>query len=184
MDSFDFFGEVLFDEAKFLYEKACETKFDKERQLYLHSSLLMGMSALEAYVNSICEELVNTEEYKLELYEKMLLSEKKIELNNGIALLGNKLQMTRLIDKIEYIYCKYSHKKIEQSDNWHDGIHAAIQLRNSLVHPKEVITLNDRQVETALMNILQTVNVLFYAVYKHNVPILNYGLQSVKNYRE
>jgi len=184
MYSFDFFGEILFDEAKLLYEKALETKFDRERQLYLHSSLLMGMSALEAYVNSVCEELVDTEEYKLDLYEKMLLSEKKIELKNGVASLGNQLQMTRLIDKIEYIYCKFSHKKIDQSDTWHDGIHAAIQLRNSLVHPKEVITLNNKQVEKALTNILETVNALFRAVYKRNVPILNYGLQSVKNYRE
>lgn len=77
MVSFDFFGEILFDEAKFLYEKALESKYNKEKQLYLQSSLLMGMSALEAYVNAVCEELVGTEEYKLELYEKMLLSEKR-----------------------------------------------------------------------------------------------------------
>ena len=51
-------------------------------------------------------------------------------------------------------------------------------------HPKEVIILNTEQIERALSNILQTVNAIFYAVYKRNVPILNYGLQSVKNYRE
>ena len=184
MSSFDFFGEMLFDEAKLLFEKAQKARFNREKQLYLHSSLLMGMSALEAYINSICEELVNTEEFNLDLYGKMLLSEKKIELKNGIATLSNQLQMTRLIDKIEYIYCKFSHKKIEQSDKWHDGIHAAINLRNSLVHPKEVVNLNEKQVETALTNILQTVNVIFCAVYKHNVPIFNYRLQSVKNYQE
>jgi hypothetical protein len=184
MESFDFFGEILFDEAKFLYEKALESKYNKEKQLYLQSSLLMGMSALEAYVNAVCEELVGTEEYKLELYEKMLLSEKKIELKNGIASLGNQLQMSRLIDRIEYIYCRFSHKQIDQNDRWHDGIHEAINLRNSLVHPKEVIILNTEQIERALSNILQTVNAIFYAVYKRNVPILNYGLQSVKNYRE
>lgn len=67
MESFDNFGEVLFDEAKYLYENAEETKFDKERQLFLHSSLIMSMSALEAYINSVCEELVETPEYKLDL---------------------------------------------------------------------------------------------------------------------
>lgn len=184
MESFDFFGEILFDEAKFLYEKALGAKYDKEKQLYLQSSLLMGMSALEAYVNAVCEELVDTEEYKLELYEKMLLSEKKIELVNGIAFLGNKLQMSRLIDRIEYIYCKYSHKQIDQNDRWHNGIHEAIDLRNSLVHPKEVIMLSTKQIERALSNILLTVNEIFNAVYKRNVPILNYGLQAVKNYKE
>lgn len=184
MESFDFFGEILFDEAKFLYEKALEAKHDREKQLYLQSSLLMGMCALEAYVNSVCEELVSTEGYKLELYEKMLLSEKKIELKNGVASLGNQLQMSRLIDKIEYIYCKYSRKQIDQNDKWHDGIHEAIDLRNSLVHPKEVVMFSTKQIERALSNILQTVNTIFNAVYKRNVPILNYDLQSVKNYQE
>ena len=60
MDSFDFFGEVLFDEAKYLFEKATETKHNREQQLFLHSSLLMAISALEAYINSVCEELVDT----------------------------------------------------------------------------------------------------------------------------
>lgn len=46
------------------------------------------------------------------------------------------------------------------------------------------VKVNTEQIERALSNILQTVNAIFYAVYKRNVPILNYGLQSVKNYRE
>ena len=139
---------------------------------------------MEAYINSVCDDLVSTEEYKLDLYEKMILSERKIELKNGIAFLGNQLQMTRLMDRIEYIYCKFSHQNINQNEKWHDGVHDAIKLRNSLVHPKKVIELTTNQIETALNSILLTVNDVFNSVYKRNEPILNYGLQSVKNYQE
>ena len=47
---------------------------------------------------------------------------------DGIASLENQLQMSRLIDRIEYIYCRFSHKQIDQNDRWHDGIHEAINL--------------------------------------------------------
>lgn len=184
MEEFDFFGELLFDEAKFFYEKSVNSKYEKERQMYLHSSLLLGMSALEAYINSVCEELTNTETFNLSLYEKMLLGERKIELKNGIASIGNQLQMSRLIDRIEYIYCKYSHKTIDVNAQWHSGIIETIQIRNNLVHPKSTITLTTKQVERALKSILETVEEVFRAVYKRDVPILNYNLQSVKNYSE
>jgi hypothetical protein len=80
---FDFFGELLFDEAKAFLEDAKNSKQDMEKQKRLHASLLIGMSALEAYVNSICEELINTEEFNLDIFEKSVLGEKSIEIQTG-----------------------------------------------------------------------------------------------------
>lgn len=47
-----------------------------------------------------------------------------------------------------------------------------------LVHPKSKLTITYHQVESALQNILQTIDVLYKAVYKTHIPILNYGLLS------
>lgn len=87
--------------------------------------------------------------------------------------------MFRLIDRIEFIYCKYSHKDITEADNWNTNIKQTIDLRNNLVHPKQMVKLTYPQTEKALESILNTVNVLFNAVYKRNVPIFNYGLQAI-----
>ena len=183
-DTFDFFGELLFDEAKFLFEKAHESKYKKEKQLYLHASLLVGISALEAYINAVCQEVVETEEYGIDLYGKSLLYEKKIELDKGCAKLGKQLQMTRLTDRIEYLYNRFSKRKICDSDTWRVAIHQAITLRNELVHPKQVLSLTEKQVETALQSVLDTIDAVFMVVYSTHLPILNYGLQSVKHYNE
>ncbi|MCC8137691.1 MAG: hypothetical protein LIO76_06435, partial [Clostridiales bacterium] len=127
------------------------------------TSLLLGMSSLEAYVNSISEELCSN--FNLEIYEKAMLSEREIKVDKGKVVIGNKLKITRLIDRIELIYCKYSRKDITESDIWDADIKQTIDIRNKLVHPKEMMKLTYVQTEKALENILNTVNVLFRTVY-------------------
>lgn len=76
MKEFDFFGEMLFEEAKYYLEIAKSEENGSEHQISsLHASLLLSMSALEAYVNAVSEELVSN--FHLDIYEKSLLSEKK-----------------------------------------------------------------------------------------------------------
>ena len=159
-NNFDEFTNTLFNEAKFLLEKA--KSFSNNPSIessYLHSSLLLGMSALEAYVNGISLELVEGG-FELSLNEKALISERDIIFNKGT------------------LYCKYSNKPISSQDTWNQNIKQTIKLRNDLVHPKSELTITYSQVESALQNILQTIDVLYKAVYKTHVPILNYGLLS------
>lgn len=142
MMEFDFFGEMLFEEAKFYLEIAKSEEEGSEHQIAsLHASLLLSMSALEAYVN------VN---FELNIYEKSLLSEKNIELDKGVPKLGKGLKMQRLIDRIVFIYSKYSMKELLDVDNWYMEIKQTIDLRNSLVHPKSVVKITYAQIETAI----------------------------------
>lgn len=178
MEQFDFFGQQLFEEAKYFLEKAKQEERDSEKEsAFLHASLLLGMSSLEAYVNSISEELCSS--FELEVYEKSMLAEREIKIKKGKVVVGNSLKMFRLIDRIEFIYCKYSHKDITETDVWNTNIKQTINLRNNLVHPKQTVKLTYIQTEKALESILNTVNILFNAVYKRNVPIFNYGLQAI-----
>lgn len=177
MRNFDFFGEMLFEEAKYYLELAGNKEND-ETEAALHASLLLGMSALEAYVNAVAEELVTT--FELDIFEKSILAEKSIELKKGIIRLGNGLKMYRLIDRIAFIYSKYTKKEIADTDKWYMEIKQTIDLRNSLVHPKSSVQITYPQVEKALWSILNTVNELFLAVYGRKVPIFNYGIQAIK----
>lgn len=68
MKEFDFFGEMLFEEAKYYLEIAKSEENGSEHQISsLHASLLLSMSALEAYVNAVSEELVSN--FHLDIYE-------------------------------------------------------------------------------------------------------------------
>ena len=104
------------------------------------------MSALEAYVNGISLELVEGG-FELSLNEKALISERDIIFNKGTFQLGTKLKMQRLIDRIDFIYCKYSNKPISSQDTWNQNIKQTIKLRNDLVHPKSELTITYSQVE-------------------------------------
>lgn len=179
MNSFDFFGEMLFEEAKYYLEIAKVEVDGTEQQIaHLHASLLLSMSALEAYINAVSEELVLN--FELGVYEKALLAEKNIELDNGVPRLGNGLKMQRLIDRVAFIYSKYSKKEISNSDIWYMEIKQTIELRNNLVHPKNVVQVTYTQVEKALWSVLNTVNAIYLAVYNRKVPIFNYGIQAIR----
>lgn len=177
MNEFDFFGEKLFEEAKYFLEEAKSEEAESECQLaLLNASLLLAMSALEAYVNAVSEELVLN--FKLNIYEKSFLSEKNIVLEKGVPKLGTSLKMQRLIDRIAFIYSKYSMKELSDSDTWYAEIKQTIELRNNLVHPKKVVSIKCSQIEKSLLSVLHTVNAIYLAVYKKKVPIFNYGIQS------
>ena len=70
--------------------------------------LLLVMSSLEACVNSISEELLvepYNEEYNI--VEQSLLLEKEFVFEKGQFVLGNKLKMYRLIERIEFLIRKF-----------------------------------------------------------------------------
>ena len=55
---FDNFVIQLFEEAKAFFEKAKGSTEKESKEAYLHSSILLVMSSLEACVNSIVEEIL------------------------------------------------------------------------------------------------------------------------------
>lgn len=180
MTEFDDYCNSLFEEAKYYLERAKTTISNPDlQQAMLHSSLLLGMSALEAYINAIAEELCSNEGFNLNDFEKALLLERKLSIDHGIVRMEKGLQMSRLIDRIEFIYCKYSHRKIDNNAKWVIGIKETIQIRNDLVHPKIALSLTYEKTNRALEAILDTLNELYLAVYKRRIPIYNYGLQSI-----
>lgn len=176
MQEFDEFAVDLFEEATRFFEKANESKSDEEKKAYLHASILLGMSSLEAFLNAIAEELLVRPD--LPLQEQAILAEKDIKFNKGKFELGNQLKIYRVIDRIEFIYCKFSGKSITNADLWHQNIKQSISLRNSLIHPKNLVAINEKQAENVLKSILDTVNQLYLSIYRKGLPIYLKGLQS------
>ena len=176
MQEFDDFAVNLFDEATRFLEKANISKSEEEKEAYLHASILLGMSALEAFLNAIAEELLVRSD--LPLQEQAILAEKEIKFINGKFELGNQLKMYRVIDRIEFLYCKFSGKCITETDLWYQNIKQSISLRNSLVHPKSLVAINEKQANHVLQSVLDTVNQLYLTIYRKGLPFYRKGLQS------
>ena len=176
---FDNFAVQLFEESKVLFEKAKATSDDFSKDVFLHSSLLLVMSSLEACVNSISEELlIDPYINDYSLLEQSLLLEREIIYKNGRYQLGSSLKMSRLVDKIEYLMVRFLRDKWDVNSTWFVQLKQSIDFRNKLVHPKEYVKITEKQVENAINSVLETMNALFKAIYKKTFPSYSYGLTS------
>lgn len=176
MESFDEYSNNLLEKAKRFFEKAKEESTSISKDAYLHSSLLLAISSLEAYINGIADDFKEAD--ILSLYEKGFLLERDISLKNGEFVLENRLKMSRLIERIEFLFTKFDSSKLDKSSSWWQNLKKGISLRNSLVHPKEYTKISEFNIEQTLFSVIECINNLFLAIYKRKLPSKNMGLNS------
>jgi hypothetical protein len=177
MSAFDTFSAQLWEEAKRFYEKSKEAADVQSKTAYNHSSILIGMSALEAYINGICEELMTYSD--IPLHEKSLLKEREVEFDLGEFKLSDKLQIYRLTDRIEFLYFKFSGVKLNGgTEQWYGDLKNSIKLRNGLVHPKEEVRVTEGNTKLLLESVNSCLETISKCVYKKSFPFVSLGLQS------
>jgi len=177
MAEFDDFSALLLEEAKRFHEKIDEDTNEDAKTAYIHSAVLIGISALEAYINGISQELMNFP--KTPIHEKSLLGEKEIELKNGEFILTERLKIQRLTERIQYLYFKYKKTHLTgESEEWWGSLKQALKVRNNLVHPKEEVTISKEEVKQLLESVISCLLCLSKIIYKKEFPFRNMGLQS------
>ena len=177
MQEFDDFINQLLEESKLFLERAKSAKNTFPQQSFLHSSLLLSMCVLEACVNSISEEVLSTsynDTYTVQ--EQALLLERDVKFDKGQFVLGNSLKISRLTDRVEYLYFKFSGEKLGNSCTWYCNLKQGISIRNRLVHPKENFVVTVVQVENALLAVIDTIDTLYSLIYKKGLPAYQRGI--------
>ena len=181
MSSFDDFCGDLIEQAKHFLEKSKRPENDDAFRAYLNASLLLSMSALEAYINGISSELLHMP--KISVLERSILAEKEYHLKNGRFELKSTLKIYRTTDRIVYIYRKFSNNTLNGDDHkWWIKLKESIKLRNDIVHPKEEVVLKVESVQKALEAVIECINVLCLAVNDVKFPKHNRGLQSIYDF--
>lgn len=178
MQDIDVFASELFEEAKRFLEKAKEAENEEGKNAFLHAALLLGMSSLEAHINAISEEM--SERKGLNLLDLSVLSEKDFNFDKGEYKLTKKLKIYNLTDRILFISKRFAMtgKKIDTNADWWSKLHQGIDLRNSLVHPKEKHTITYEQVESTFEGILGALDAIYVVLYKQHFPSLGQHLDS------
>lgn len=181
MSLFDEFASSLWEESKRFYEKSIEATEIESKGAYQRAAILLGMSALEAYVNGICDDLLSNP--NIPLHEQSILSEREIELDNGEFKLGKKLQMFRITDRIEFLFFKFGKIQLNGSTNhWYGNLKTSIKLRNSIVHPKEAVVVTDGNTKILLQSIKECLQEISKIVYGKAFPFVKMELQSKLNF--
>jgi len=179
MPSFDEFSRQLLEEAKRFLEKAKSTD-DPGQSAYLHAALTLGVCALEAHVNSVCDDFLTRSE--LTILDRAILAEKNYELKNGEFKLTERLKIYRLEDRIEFLFRRFSKTPIDKQSGWWEQLQATFLARNSLSHPKSISALTCPAVERALQSVIDALKALYKAVYKKPFPPQTRGLDSTLDF--
>jgi hypothetical protein len=174
MSDFDAFSGELLEESKRFLEKAAESSDHHGRNAYLHASLMLALSALEARINSIAE--VQAKRTDLSVHERGLLLEQEVYLQDGEFQLSNKLKMWRLDERVEFLCVRLSGKALDKSRSWWGQLIEAIRLRNELTHPKAIPEITELSVSNALKAIINAFDELSQAIYRKRYPGARRGL--------
>ncbi len=175
MSETDEFARLLLEEAKrFLERASCEDH--EAKNAYLHASLLLSFSALEAHINCIADDFLVRPD--LSTLERSILGERDIELSSGEFVLKETLKIFRLEDRIEFLYRRFSGKSIDKSVTWWSDFKDGLKLRNTLTHPKGVSSVAEAKVKKTVLSILELLDVIYSGIYKTSYPPKIRGLDS------
>ena len=177
MAEIDVFAAQLLEEAKAFLEKSRALSSGISKDTLLHASLNLGFCALEAHVNAIAEDFLTRPD--LSPHERSLLSEKKVELADGVFTLTKQMQIYRLEDRLLFLCHRFSNKRpLDRTASYWSQFKDALALRNGLTHPKAPAVVSEASVERALLAILQILDVVYKRIYGKKYPARKRGLQS------
>ncbi len=173
----DDFASQLFEESKRFFEKAIDTNDSVGKTAYLHASLSLASSSLEAHINSICEDFLVRDD--LTILERSILAEKEYRLDGGEFLLGDGLRIYRVTERVEFLMKRFANRSVDKTKGWWPSMKEALRLRNQLTHPKSAVTITPDSVEKVLRGVIDTVDALFSAIYRKPYPAAKRRLQSL-----
>lgn len=180
MTDFDDYTNILLEQSKRFLEIAKAKQQDiNGLNAYLNASLLLSISSLEAFVNGIANDFSESRQFSI--FELAFLIEKEVEFKSGSFKISNRLKMSRLIERIELLFEKFS-TKINKDESWWSNLIEGIRLRNDIVHPKDSKELKIEEVERTIYSIINCINLLFKAIYKQGLPSLSLGLNSTLDF--
>jgi len=176
MSDIDRLASGLFEESKRFLELSRKQIEASKKTPYLHAAILVAFCSLEAHVNAMADDFLSLEQ--ISVLDRSILAERRVELNDGRFEVMNQLQIYRLEDRLLYLCHNFSKTTMDKgSQHWSD-FKAAVNLRNSLTHPKTPPVVDEAAVERALQAILEILNFMYKSIYGKKYPAVGRGLDS------
>lgn len=177
MTDIDNFASQLLEEAKRFLEKAVDSDDEGAEHAFLHASLMLSFCALEAHIHAIGDDFADNDVFSV--HERGILQERAVRLVNGKFVIHmDQLKVSRLEDRIQLLYRKFSGASLDRTVNWWSRLREAMEVRNQLTHPKGVPLIDADIVKRAIDAIVAALDAVYRAVYKRKFPAAGRGLTS------
>lgn len=172
MISSDEFARELFEDAKACLISAKSESIGRLKQRHLRHALLAGFSFLELQIDLIGQHFQDSEFFTL--HERSMINQREIVFEKGTFRLKHTPKFFRLTDRMLLLQHKFEGSMLTER-SWWAGLRLATERRNSVAHPRNVLRLDEADVEEALSNILECVNDLFKIVFHKGLPYAGLG---------
>jgi hypothetical protein len=175
MSDFVDYSRSLMDAAKGFRTHALGIAEGEVKQAFLRAALLHACSFLEAHLNYMAEHF--TDNTMFSLHEKGVLLEKEVRFAKGVFQLSDTLKIARITDRIDLLLAKCSANPVSDKAGWYPDVVTTLKTRNSLVHPKDAHTLNEGDVNLALVCMLKAADTLYNVVFRKGLPYAKRGIE-------
>jgi len=175
--SIDDYAYDLIEKSKQFYEKGKSESDENGKSAYFQASILFSVMSLETTISSIAGELCSRDAFSIT--EKSMLLEKEIVFHDGVFDLSAKLKMSRLVDKISLLLYRFHSRIDKRKTIWWSQLNAGIDIRNALMHPKDIPLITPTQVENTITSVLKCIDALYRCIYHRKYPHFNRSMVSI-----
>ncbi len=175
MSDFNAYSKELLQASKsFLIEAKADGITLPEAQRCFRASITHAFFFLEAEINYIAAHFKDHPDF--DLSERSLLSEKEIRIDKGVFFLSHVDKFFRMEDKIEFLLARFAGHLSKHKGSWFADLRLSIQLRNSIVHPKDVRQIGEDDCKRCILSVLGCISALYRAVFNKEFPLIKLGL--------
>ena len=160
--------------AKQFLEGAKVSSSEIEAQRLLRASLTHNFFFLEAQLNYLASHFSESPDFSI--VERSLLNEQDIAMKKGVFVLTNKPKFFSVEDRVEFLLARFSPDLNAAKGGWFSQLSSSIKVRNRLVHPKQEHTLTVKEVEVAIIAVLDCLSAMYIAIFGKGFPPHALGL--------
>ncbi len=167
-----FINNLFVDSKFFLIESKKQIHNMELSSRYTKASMLFAWAAFEGWINKTSLDFSITMK-RLTVHERAFLTEKRIELKNGVFQLTNSIKYESNQEKLEFLLSSIAKTKLNKSTKHWQDFQEIKKLRDSLVHPKlgSETSFNIEKAEKTIEVLVYYLNLLSKKLYNKNFKI-------------
>lgn len=135
---------------------------------------MAAFSFLEMQIELISQHFKSSTIFSI--HEQGVLAQRDVAFEKGVFRLKDSIRYSRLPDRMLLLQSKFKGSNLSERE-WWGPLVKGTEHRNAIAHPKAPITLEEGDVEKALLAALGCANDLFEIVFGKGLPYVSFGLK-------
>ncbi len=112
-----------------------------------------------------------------DVFERSILNEQSVRINLGQPVLADQ-KFQSIEDRVQFMFWKFTGQPFDKTKEWWPGFAESVTKRNSLMHPKDSVSIMKEDARRVLVALTAAYGDLVQTVFKRPWPKAKRGLTS------